>query len=182
MLFNSFSFLAFFAILVAVYYLLPHKFRWVLLVVASLFFYSTFSLGYVLLLLGSALVAYLAGLAIGAAQEKKSRRSILVLGGIASLAPLFVFKYFDFFISSFDTLWRISSLRLGLVLPVGLSFYSFSCVSYLIDIYRSRLAPERHFGRLLLYVSFFPKLLAGPIERATAFLPQLLQSVRFDPK
>src|SRR5574341_678893 len=113
MLFNSFSFLAFFAILVAVYYLLPHKFRWVLLVVASLFFYSTFSLGYVLLLLGSALVAYLAGLAIGAAQEKKSRRSILVLGVIASLAPLFVFKYFDFFISSFDTLWRSEERRVG---------------------------------------------------------------------
>ncbi len=182
MLFNSFSFLAFFAILVVVYYLLPHKFRWILLVASSLFFYSTFNVGYVLLLLGSALVAYLAGLAIRASQEKSKQRSFLVVGVLAALAPLFVFKYFDFFVSSFDTLLQISPLRLGLVLPAGLSFYSFSCVSYLIDIYRGQLAPERHFGRLLLYVSFFPKLLAGPIERATAFLPQLLQSVRFDPE
>lgn len=183
MLFNSFFFLVFFFVLVIIYYVIPHRFRWVLLVAASLYFYAAFNLGYVLLLLGSALVAYLAGLAIGASQAKGRRRFILALGIVASLTPLFVFKYFDFFAGSLDELLQSSvSPKLGLLLPAGLSFYTFSCVSYLFDVYRNRLAPERHIGRFTLYVSFFPKLLAGPIERATAFLPQLLRPVQFSPE
>ena len=183
MLFNSFAFLAFFTILVVAYYLIPHRFRWALLVVASLYFYATFNLGYVLLLLGSALVAYLVGLAMGATREPGRRRIIFFAGVVVCLAPLFVFKYFDFFAGSLDELLQTSlSPKLGLLLPAGLSFYSFSCVSYLFDVYRNRLAPERHAGQFTLYVSFFPKLLAGPIERATAFLPQLLRPIHFSPE
>ena len=183
MLFNSFSFLAFFAVLVAVYYALPHKFRWLLLQAASIYFYSTFNVGYVLLLIGAALMAYLAGLAIGRDQAQGKRKLFLFLGVLASLAPLFVFKYFDFFAGSLNDLMQSSlSPTLGLLLPAGLSFFSFSCVSYILDVYRNRLAAERHVGRFTLYVSFFPKLLAGPIERATTFLPQVLRPAPFNPE
>lgn len=190
MLFNSFSFLAFFTAVVVIYYLIPHKFRWLLLAIASLYFYSTFKLSYVLLLLGTALVVYLLGLAIGTTQGLGQKRTLLAVGVLAALAPLIVFKYFDFFAESIDALLLgvrpegSASLlpRLGFLLPAGLSFYTFSCVSYLADIYREKLAPERHIGRFALYIAFFPKLLAGPIERATTFLPQLLRPVRFTPE
>lgn len=185
MLFNSFSFLIFFAILVVVYYLIPHKFRWILLIAASLYFYSTFTVGYVLLLLASALAAYLSGLALASTSEHSRRKkTVLVVGIIVSLAPLFVFKYFDFFAGSLNGIASSDSPfpKLGWLLPVGLSFYTFSCVSYILDVYRGQLVPERHLGRLTLYVSFFPKLLAGPIERAATFLPQLLQPIHFTPE
>ncbi|MBI5031423.1 MAG: MBOAT family protein [Chloroflexi bacterium] len=188
MLFNSFSFLIFFTILVVVYYIIPHRFRWVLLVLASLYFYSTFNVGYVLLLLASALVAYAAGLGLGASQGIR-KKAIFIVGVLVSLAPLVVYKYVDFFADSLNAL--VTSVgaseespfpKLGLLLPAGLSFFTFSCVSYLIDVYRGQIPAERNAGHLALYVCFFPKLLAGPIERATAFLPQLLRPVRLDPE
>src|SRR5450756_1366957 len=131
MLFNSFAFLGSFAVLVIVYYAIPHRFRWVLLVAASLYFYATFNLNYVLLLLAAALVAYFVGVGIGASQQSGRKKTLLLLGVLASLAPLFVFKYFDFFAQSFDDLLQNSfatsgasfSTRLGLLLPAGLSFY-----------------------------------------------------------
>jgi len=194
MLFNSFSFLAFFTVVVVAYYLIPHRFRWLLLVIASLVFYSIFKVSFVLLLLGVALVGYLVGQAMGTAQAVGRRRALLAVGVIAALAPLFVFKYFDFFAESINALLEgmrpesASSLsaflvpKLGLLLPAGLSFFTFSCVSYLVDVYRGKLPPEKHLGRFVLYIAFFPKLLAGPIERATTFLPQLLRPVRFTPE
>jgi len=190
MLFNSFTFLAFFTAIVFVYYLIPSKYRWLLLVVASLYFYSIFHAGYVLLLFGVTLVVYLLGLAIGSAQSSFRRKTFLTLGVVIALAPLFVFKYFDFFAASLDTLLSGNETggetsllpRLGLLLPAGLSFYTFSCVSYLADVYTKKLNPEWHLGRFTLYVAFFPKLLAGPIERATTFLPQLLSPTRFTPE
>lgn len=183
MLFNSFSFLVFFAVLVVVYYAAPHKIRWILLLAASLYFYSTFNAGYVLLLLSSALIAYVAGLAIAISKDQRIKKLVLVIGVIASLAPLLVFKYFDFFAGSLNDMAQSSvAPALGLLLPAGLSFFSFSCVSYILDVYKNRLAAERHAGRFTLYVSFFPKLLAGPIERATTFLPQVFRPVQFDPE
>lgn len=188
MLFNSFTFLGFFAVLVVTYYLLPHRFRWLLLIAASLYFYALFNTSYVLLLLGTGLVAYLIGLAMAATQEQRKKRLWLVLGVLASLAPLFVYKYFDFFAASFDALLNQAfaastpqqfSPRLGLLLPAGLSFFTFSCVSYVADVYQQKLPAERNIGNFMLYVAFFPKLLAGPIERATTFLPQLLKPIRF---
>jgi len=190
MLFNSFTFLAFFTAIVFVYYLTPTRYRWLLLVVASLYFYSVFNAGYVVLLFGVTLVVYLVGLGIGTAQGSTRRKLLLALGVVAGLAPLIVFKYFDFFSASVEA-WlpgtgaggEASLLpRLELLLPAGLSFYTFSCVSYLADVYRKKLDAERHLGRFTLYIAFFPKLLAGPIERATTFLPQLMRPTRFSPE
>jgi len=141
-----------------------------------------------------ALVGYLVGLAMGTAQGSGRRKALLAVGVVAALVPLFVFKYFDFFAESIDVLLAgvrpegptsLSAFlmpKLGLLLPAGLSFFTFSCVSYLVDVYRGKLEPERHIGRFVLYIAFFPKLLAGPIERATTFLPQILRPVRFTPE
>ncbi len=189
MLFNSFTFLFFFLVLVVVYYLVPHRFRWLFLLAASLYFYATFNLNYVLLLVASTLVAYGAGWVIAQTRTPGRRKFLLTLGVLCSLAPLFVFKYFDFFSGSLsgalvklqgDTAPSLPTLNL--LLPAGLSFFTFSCLSYLWDVYNGRLPVEKHLGRFALYVSFFPKLLAGPIERATTFLPQVVKPIRFDPE
>ena len=188
MLFNSFPFLAFFAALVFVYYAVtPHRYRWILLVAASLGFYATFEPAYVALLLAITAVTYAAALAMAGAASARARRGFLAAGVGTALGALFAFKYFDFFSTSLETLFAGTGgldaapalPRLDLVVAAGLSFYTFSCVSYLADVYRGRLAPERHFGYFTLYVAFFPKLLAGPIERARPFLAQLRTPVVF---
>ena len=187
MLLNSFSFLAFFAAIAIVYYAMPHRLRWPLLLAASLYFYGTFSPSYVVLLLGVTLVAYGGGRAIEASSNVAARRALLVVSAVAAIGALLFFKYYDFFAASLDSALASVGLggstpffpRLGLVLAVGLSFYTFSCISYLADVYARRLPAERHFGHFALYVSFFPRLLAGPIERAEPFLTQIRSPVHF---
>jgi hypothetical protein len=174
MLFNSFTFLAFFTIVVVLYSIIPHRFRWLMLLAASLYFYYSFDAGYLILLLAAIAIVYAIARGLGAAKTPLQRKLLLAFGIIAALSPLVIFKYFDFIAESLGALLINLRLqapeqelpRLGLLLPAGLSFYTFTCVSYLVDVYRGKLAPERHLGRLALYVSFFPKLLAGPIERA----------------
>ena len=186
MLFNSFSFLAFFAAIVIVYYRISHERRWILLVAGSLAFYGAFRPAYVLLLLGVTSVAYGAALAIDASADPRRKRALLALGVASVLAALFVFKYYDFFVATIDAGLLTAAPaaapvfpRLNLVVAAGLSFYTFSCAAYLADVYAGRLRSERHFGYFSLYVSFFPKLLAGPIERARPFLAQVRRPVSF---
>ena len=176
MLFNSFAFLAFFAVFVPIYYLTPHRYRWPLLAAASLFFYATFRVDYLALLFAVSAVAYGAGLFIarptGEVRPKEVRlkadttkRQAVLVASIAAIAGV------------------LAAAKLvpqaGLAGAAGLSFYSLSAISYLVDVHRRELAAERHFGRLLLYLAFFPKLLAGPIERARPFLEQLANPVAF---
>jgi len=190
MLPNSFSFLAFFAALTLVYYVVPHRFRWPLLLVASLYFYATFDPRYLILLFAVTLVAYVGGLLLGTSTAASSRKLVLGISIIAVVGALLFFKYWNFFADSagavaavFESTAGFPLLptfpRLNLILAVGLSFYTFSCLSYLVDVYREQIPVERHFGFFALYVSFFPKLLAGPIERAKPFLGQIREPVRF---
>lgn len=180
MLFNSFAFPVFLTAVAVIFYVLPHRYRWVLLVVASASFYALLSVAYLGLLLVATLVAYGGAIAIDSAPMGRRRRTTLGLAVIIELSALLTFKYFDFFAGSVnDTLQDALLPRLGFLVPAGLSFYTFSCVSYLVDVYRQKLGAEWHPGKLLLYVAFFPKLLAGPIERATSFLPQLERRVHF---
>jgi len=174
---NSFAFLGFFAVLVAIHYALPRRWRWPLLLLASYYFYSQFQLTYVLLLAYSTLCAWGFGLAL---QRSGPRPSLLVFAVLAQLAILFLFKYVDFFAglleASFAPLAAGEALalpRLGWLLPAGLSFFVFSAISYVVDVYRGTISAERHLGHFALYVAFFPKLVAGPIERAGPFLAQL---------
>ncbi len=188
MLPNSFTFLLFFAVVVGAYYVLPHRWRWVLLLVGSYYFYSTFDPQYLFLLAATTLVAYGFGIAVAKPFQQTTRRVLLTVGILIELSSLFVFKYFDFLMGSFGPLLAnlniisdaIALPRLDIILPVGLSFYTFSCISYLVDAYRRTVEPERHLGKLSVYVAFFPKLLAGPIERAPAFLAQLTKPVTVD--
>jgi D-alanyl-lipoteichoic acid acyltransferase DltB (MBOAT superfamily) len=164
LLFNSFRFLSFFAVLVPVYYLIAERYRWMLLVAASLFFYATFRIEYVALLLGVALVAYGVGRALEQSGSDATRKAWLAGAVAAVIGALAIAKFFP---------------AAGMAGAVGLSFYSLSAVSYLVDVFRRELPAERHAGRLLLYLAFFPKLLAGPIERARPFLDRLREPVAF---
>ena len=187
MLFNSFSFLAFFAVL-AVPLTTPAPAASVggLLLVGSLYFYAAFRVDYVLLLVGVTSAAYLAGKAIAASVDRRRRRLVFGAGVGAVLGALVIFKYFDFAAGVVENLLPVFDSpqwgplpRLGLAAAAGLSFFTFSAVSYLSDVYAGRLDAEQHPGRFALYVSFFPKLLAGPIERAGPFLKQVVRPTGF---
>ncbi len=187
MQFNSFTFLGFFAALVAVYYALPSRLRWPLLLVSSYYFYSQFRLGYVLLLAYSTLAAYGFGRLLEGRKDKPGAGRQLAAAIAAQLILLVVFKYVDFIsdtlVSALGPVMRPGNVlalpRLGWLLPVGLSFFSFSAMSYVVDVYRGVIPAERHLGRFALYIAFFPKLVAGPIERAGPFLAQVTAGVRF---
>ncbi len=188
MLPNSFNFLLFFAAVVGAYYVVPHRWRWSLLLVGSYYFYSTFDPQYLFLLAATTLVAYGFGIVVAKPFRQTTRRVLLTAGILVELSSLFLFKYFDFLMGSFEPLLTnlnivsdaVALPRLDIILPVGLSFYTFSCISYLVDAYRKTIEPERHLGKLAVYVAFFPKLLAGPIERAPAFLAQLAKPITVD--
>lgn len=185
MLFNSLQYLVFFPIVVIAYFLLAPKWRTYLLLAASYYFYMSWKPEYVLLILGSTILDYFVGIKIASTVDKKSRKQWLMLSVFANLGVLFLFKYFNFFAASTHELFSqinifYDSPTFELLLPVGISFYTFQTLSYSIDVYRGKLAPERNFARFALFVSFFPQLVAGPIERATHLLPQFKAAAVFE--
>jgi alginate O-acetyltransferase complex protein AlgI len=185
MLFNSFRFLIFFPVVVAAYFAIPHKYRWILLLLASYYFYMCWKAEYLILIIISTLIDYFAGLQMGKIPEKEKRKPFLILSLCMNFGLLFSFKYFNFFNESFIILFRYLNIiyhvpSLKVLLPVGISFYTFQTLSYTIDVYRGNREPERHLGIFALYVAFFPQLVAGPIERSTRLLPQFYEKMEFD--
>lgn len=185
MLFNSMSFIVFFFVVTSFYFLIPHRYRWLLLLSASYFFYMCWRAEFGLLLLGSTAIVYFCSLGMAATESRRRRKTLLWITLGANLGLLFIFKYFNFALSSISCLIEslglsIESPVLKIMLPIGISFYTFRLLSYSIDVYRGAIKPERHFGIFALYVSFFPSLLAGPIDRAGSFLPQLYKKQKFD--
>ncbi|MEO1807520.1 MAG: MBOAT family O-acyltransferase [Bacteroidota bacterium] len=185
MLFNSLDFLIFFPVIVGLYFALSPKYRWVLLLGASYYFYMCWKAEYIILIVFSTLVDYFAAGQMARIQEKKKRRPFLYLSLLSNLGLLFFFKYWNFFSGETRALldsWNImvDVPTFQLLLPVGISFYTFQTLSYTIDVYNGKLEPEKNLGRFALYVSFFPQLVAGPIERATHLLPQLRKTFDFD--
>ena len=172
--FNSLEFLVFFAVVFVLHWALPHRFRWALLLVASWLFYFWWNPWTGLLLVGATLVSWLCAKGIVRTEKTAARRALLALALTASLGCLGVFKYTGFFasIAGLELAWQI-------ILPVGISFYTFQTLSYVIDVYQGRVAAEVHFGYYALFVSFFPQLVAGPIERPENLLPQLQAQRRF---
>jgi D-alanyl-lipoteichoic acid acyltransferase DltB (MBOAT superfamily) len=184
MLFNSIEFLIFFPIIVTAYYACPHRYRWALLLAASYYFYAAWKLEYVVLIMISTGVDYFAGIQMGKQPERTQRTPYLILSLATNLGLLFAFKYFNFFNDSVRDLFNVFNIfynvpAFDVLLPVGISFYTFQTLSYTIDVYRGRMEPERHLGVFALFVSFFPQLVAGPIERARRLLPQLHSEHRF---
>ncbi|MCF0187189.1 MAG: MBOAT family protein [Bacteroidaceae bacterium] len=185
MLFNSLSFAIFLPIVFLVYWALPHRLRWVLLLIASYYFYMSWNAKYVVLILGTTAVSFAAALLIEKFEGVRARKLILALTAVVSLGVLFVFKYFNFAMESIGAALGAFSIpvhpiTLKLLLPVGISFYTFQTLSYVIDVYRGRVKAERHFGHYATFISFFPQLVAGPIERTTNLLPQIKSEKEFD--
>lgn len=185
MLFNSLHFLIFFPIVLFFYFFIPHKYRWVLLLVASYYFYMSWNAGLVLLLLVSTLVNYIAALYIGKQKDMSFKKKYLIAALVCNLLLLGVFKYYNFFADSFNSFFQIFNFDYSFsysrfLLPIGISFYTFQTISYIMDVYRGDKEPERHFGIFALYVSFFPQLVAGPIERSEKLLSQFYKPKVFD--
>ena len=177
MLFNSLEFLLFFPIVCLGYFLLPHKYRWIWLLIASYIFYMGWNASYELLLLFSTVATWATGLAVGKSTKSAHRKAFLALGIIVNLSILFVFKYFGFFMDTIYSLFRMlgigyTEIQFSLILPVGISFYTFQAIGYCIDVYRKQTPVQKHFGKYALFVSFFPQLVAGPIERSYTLIPQ----------
>ena len=177
MLFNSLEFLLFFPLVVGLYFALPQRWRWLHLLLASYAFYMAWEPAYALLILASTVVDYLVALRMPNAPQPQ-RRMLLGLSLLVNLGLLFSFKYYNLINGTFVDLAALGGIdwplpESNLLLPVGISFYTFQTLGYTVDVYRGSMAPERHFGHFALYVSYFPQLVAGPIERAGRLLPQL---------
>lgn len=179
MLFNSFRFLVFFPIVFLLYWNLPFRFRKYMLLIASWYFYMCWKPELIVLLLLSTGVDYLCGLGIEKYRSNpRKARFFLILSLFVNLGLLFFFKYLNFFGETLTAICQMVSIpftvpTLNILLPVGISFYTFQTLSYTIDIYRGKLQAERDFVTFALFVSFFPQLVAGPIEKASNLLPQL---------
>ncbi|MDZ7743271.1 MAG: poly(beta-D-mannuronate) O-acetylase [Bacteroidota bacterium] len=161
MLFNSIAYLIFLPLVVVLYYSISHKWRWLLLLAASYFFYMSWKVEYIILIMASTAVDYWTGLKMSKLSKRKERKKYLVLSIIVNLGILAGFKYFNFFsenlnllFSDFNLFYQLPELKV--LLPVGISFYTFQTMSYSIDIYRGVTKPEKHLGKFALYVSFFP--------------------------
>ena len=186
MLFNSFAFLIFFPLVCLIYFILPYKYRWAFLLVASYYFYMNWKPIYAVLIFGSTLITYISAILVEKFRtDLKLKKFFLVISLLLNFGILFIYKYFNFInesvfsiLSYVNLQWEIPNL--DILLPVGISFYTFQAVGYTIDVYRGDLKAERHLGIYALFVSFFPQLVAGPIERAKNLLPQFKQSFNVD--
>ncbi|HEY9116113.1 MAG TPA: MBOAT family O-acyltransferase [Bacteroidales bacterium] len=185
MLFNSFIFFIFLGIVLPIFYALPgKKSKNLFLVLASYFFYGYWDWRFCSLLALSTAIDFFIGLYLDKTTGKKKRKILLLASLASNLGILGFFKYFNFFIDSFQDIsasigWHIDYLHLSILLPIGISFYTFQTLSYTIDIYRKKLKPTNNFIDFALFVAFFPQLVAGPIERAAALIPQI--SIKLKP-
>jgi len=184
MLFNSLQFLIFFPVVTGLYFILPHKYRWALLLIASCVFYMFFIPAYILILAVTILIDYFAGIFIVKSEGRK-KKIFLIISIISTCLVLAIFKYFNFFNSNIALIanffhWNYSIPALKLLLPIGLSFHTFQSLSYVIEVYKGRQKVERNFGIYALYVMFYPQLVAGPIERPQNLLHQFYEKHDFD--
>jgi len=184
MLFNSLHFIFFFAIVTSLYFLLPHRARWFMLLIASCYFYMAFIPIYILILGGTIVVDYFAGIWLEKTEGKK-RKLFLIASLIANIGVLAVFKYYNFFINNFSEFltsigYHNNIPTLSILLPIGLSFHTFQAMSYTIEVYKRKQKAERNFGIYALYVMFYPQLVAGPIERPQNLLHQFYEKHNFD--
>lgn len=185
MLFNSFRFLIFFPVVFLLYWNLPFRFRKYMLLAASWYFYMCWKPEFIVLLLFSTVIDYLCGLGIEKYRaSSRSAACFLVLSLAVNLGLLFSFKYLNFFGETLTAICQAASIpftapMLNIILPAGISFYTFQTLSYTIDVYRGKLQAERDLVTFALFVSFFPQLVAGPIEKASNLLPQLKEERPF---
>lgn len=184
MLFNTIEYLFFLPAVIILYYLIPHKYRWILLLAASYYFYMSWKVEYIVLIVISTLIDYISGRKMDKLPDRRSRLPYLILSLCTNLGLLFFFKYFNFAADNLNAMFDKIGIRQDIplthfLLPVGISFYTFQTLSYSIDVYFGRQKAEKHLGHFALFVSFFPQLVAGPIERFSRLAPQLKAKHRF---
>jgi len=187
MIFNSIQFIIFLPIVVILYYLLPFKYRWILLLAASYYFYLCWNVNYIVLLLSSTIIDYVCAIMMDRYHNKRSKLLFLWISAFSNFGMLFTFKYYNFFIDSINYSLNFFSIGspipfIEVLLPVGISFYIFQTFSYVVDVYQGTQKAEKHFGYFALYVTYFPQLVAGPIERYTSLAPQLQTKHTFEYK
>lgn len=196
MLFHSFHFIVFFSIVVILYFSLPHRLRWILLLVASYYFYMCWKPILILLIVFSTFCNYILSLYIDREASQKLRKRYLIWSLFINFGLLFIFKYAVFAHDSAIGLWNgflgsyhkiagggyspYVATEWDIILPMGISFYTFQAASYTIDVYKKKIKPIRHYGIFSLFITFFPQLVAGPIERSENLLPQFFQRHSFD--
>jgi len=194
MLFNSVHFLLFFPIVVALYYLLPTKIRWMWLLISSYYFYMSWNVVFAFLIITSTVISYFSAIGIQILREKISlseknqkigEKTCLLFSILTNALILFFFKYFNFFNDSFQNVfqkfgleWKLDTF--DILLPVGISFYTFEVISYTVDVYRGTIKAEKNLAKYALFLSFFPKLVAGPIERPQNLIPQIHKLHKFN--
>ena len=185
MTFNSIEFLIFYPIVLLFNFIVPRKYRWIPLLIASLYFYMSYSAELIFLIVFTILVSWVCSLIIEQSQNQAVRKLCLVLTLVVCLGILAFFKYYNFLAGSVSGIISLfggarRDFSLDLLLPVGISFYTFQTLSYAIDVYRGTVKTERHLGYYALFVTFFPQLVAGPIERPGNLLPQLKEEHKWD--
>lgn len=178
MLFNTIDFVIFLPIVIFLYFLIPYKYRWILLLAASYYFYMSWNVKYIFLIIISTIIDYVSALLMERLPNRRSRIPLLILSLTTNLGLLFFFKYFNFLSENLNVFLDKISIHqdvpmMNFLLPVGISFYTFQTLSYTIDVFYGRQKAEKHLGHFALYVSFFPQLVAGPIERFSRLSPQL---------
>lgn len=187
MLFNSLNFFIFFCIVLSLYFILPHRWQNRMLLIASYIFYGWWDWRFLSLIFISTMTDYICGIKIFNQHSQHDKRKFLFISVTVHLTMLGIFKYWDFFAESFMALLlslgiNINIRTLNIILPAGISFYTFKSISYTVDIYRGEVEPAYNFFDYALFVSFFPQLVAGPIDRAKKLLPQILNKRHFDRK
>ena len=185
MLFNTFEFAYFLAIVLPVYWVLSHRWQNVLLLGVSYYFYACWNPKFLTLLVLSTVVDYACGWAVDRIETPRRRKLFVALSMAFNLGMLGYFKYYNFFAESLqDALaragWNVPLAHLEVILPIGISFYTFQSMSYVIDVYRREIKPTRNLVQFAAFVSFFPHLVAGPIMRPTTLLPQIERKRHFD--
>ncbi len=185
MLFNSVSYVIFLPIIVLIYFLIPQKARNLFLLIASYYFYACWMPKYLILIIIPTLLTYFISILMDKLENDKKRKLLLFIGIFINLAILFVFKYFDFFTNNINDLFKLLNININLnikwsiLLPVGISFYIFQSIGYCIDVYRKDVEVEKNIITYALFISFFPQLVAGPIERSKNLLKQFHEKHSF---
>lgn len=184
MLFNSFTFAIFLPVVFILYWALPKKCQWAVILVSSYYFYMSWNVKYVFLILLTTVVSYITAILLEKEQNGKRRKFYLSVAFAFCLGVLFFFKYFNFISVSIAGIVQrftisYSPFMINVLLPVGISFYTFQTLAYVIDVYRGDVNAEYHFGKYAAFISFFPQLVAGPIERTSNLLPQIKRENSF---
>lgn len=185
MVFNSIEYLFFLPIVLVLFFIVPQKIKWIVLLIASYYFYMSWNPKYIILLLFFTIFNYYIALRIDKNNEKTKRKRLLIISVVTNLSMLFIFKYLNFFVENVNILLNALNIQnkrhiINIILPMGISFYTFQTLSYVIDVYNKKINAEKNIGIFALYVSFFPQLVAGPIERSSSLLPQFYKKHKFD--